>query len=252
MGISDSVRKLFASDFDELTPVNESRWRRVTGGVLSKRPVTFSIVVVALISLYLCVYYYNQFVVLETRAVTEKAQIEAQLQMRKDLLTGLAQAVSDYAGHERNLFKYVSDMRQDFPHSPEEGRAAEGPAGAADEPAVDPAIERLRGTIPDPLLDRLIALAENYPDLKLSSNFESLMQALVDVEKGLAERRMAYNDACNAYETYLRKFPQNVYAFSFGFEAFPYFVVDDDARLFSPTDYWDDRLPADRANARTE
>jgi LemA protein len=86
-------------------------------------------------------------------------------------------------------------------------------------------------------LDRLLAVAEQYPDLKLSSNFQSLMTALIDVEKDLAVERIRYNDAANFYTTILYKFPTNFYAWVFGFEDLPYFEATHEAKRFKPIDY---------------
>jgi LemA protein len=95
----------------------------------------------------------------------------------------------------------------------------------------------LAGAASLPSLDRLLAVAEQYPDLKLSSNFDRLMKALIEVEKDLAVERIRYNDMANIYSTNLAKFPINVYAWIFGFETQPYFEATEEAQSFKPIDY---------------
>ncbi|MFH1489791.1 MAG: LemA family protein [Pseudomonadota bacterium] len=95
----------------------------------------------------------------------------------------------------------------------------------------------LAGTLPALGLDRLLAVAEQYPDLKLAANFQSLMAALVEVEKDLSMERVKYNDAVNTYTTNLAKFPIKFVGRIFDFKEIPYFEATEDARRFRPIDY---------------
>lgn len=88
-----------------------------------------------------------------------------------------------------------------------------------------------------PALGQLLAVAEQYPQLKLSQNFDSLMAALVDVEKDLAMERIKYNESANTYSTTYITFPANVYAWIFRFEIQPYFEATDEAKQFKPIEY---------------
>jgi len=83
----------------------------------------------------------------------------------------------------------------------------------------------------------MLAVAEQYPDLKLSDNFNTLMAALVEVEKDLADERIKFNDAVNIYTTNLIRFPLNAYAWIFGFKSRPYFEATADASRFNPIVY---------------
>jgi len=196
-----------------------------------KRWFLWVVVVLLLVLVYFCTHYYNRFVTLETLVLTDKAQIEAQLQMRKTLLINLAKTVVDYADHERGVFKYMADQRlKSLERTEYSGEEERGTNTVAE-------IEELRGKILEGTLDQLVALAENYPELKLSANFGKLMDALVEIEKGLLERRMAYNQDNNVYGTYIRQFPQKIFAFCYGFEEYPYVRVDEDVEQFDRVEY---------------
>ena len=82
-----------------------------------------------------------------------------------------------------------------------------------------------------------MAIAEQYPDLKLSTNFESLMAALVEVEKDLATERIKFNNEINIYTTNVVRFPCNIFAHIFGFELKPYFESTNEAKTFKRIEY---------------
>jgi LemA protein len=86
-------------------------------------------------------------------------------------------------------------------------------------------------------LSKLMALAEQYPDLKLSSNFQSLMAALIEVEKDLATERIKLNDMVNTYTTNVAKFPCNMFAVLYGFPRSPYFEATEEAKAFKLITY---------------
>ncbi|MBW2277154.1 MAG: LemA family protein, partial [Deltaproteobacteria bacterium] len=89
----------------------------------------------------------------------------------------------------------------------------------------------------DTKLSGVLALAEQYPDLKLSDNFRRFMDALVETEKALCDERMTYSEVVNSYTTKLKTFPGNLFAKIYGFELIPYFEADHDAQRFKPVDY---------------
>jgi LemA protein len=83
----------------------------------------------------------------------------------------------------------------------------------------------------------LLAVAERYPDLKLSDNFRQFMQALVETEKDLSEERMSYSEMVNRYSTQMKTFPGNMFARIYGFDQLPYYQADGEARWFRPVEY---------------
>ncbi len=86
-------------------------------------------------------------------------------------------------------------------------------------------------------LEGLLAVAERYPDLKLSENFRTFMDALIGTEKEISDKRMKYSDAVNNYSTTLLTFPGNIYAKVFRFDSVSYYEADPTARQFSPVEY---------------
>ncbi len=218
---SHIIRKLFPDDFEELVPAKIRWWRRIDFSIIKTKWGRLLLIVMSPVVLYLGVHYYNHLVTLETQVLTDQAQIEAQLQRRKDLIINLTTTVMDYREHERIMFKYMADKRAgslekaDILKDALEGRF--------------PDLSKLKPADFEGALAKFMALAEAYPDLKLSSNFQKLMDALVDTENRIVECRMAYNRSCNIYLTYRRQFPQKAYVrLFFGFRTFPFIKVDED------------------------
>jgi LemA protein len=185
------------------------------------------------------IYYFNLLVKTEQDVLASQGKVAALQQRRNDISINLSKAVLDYSRHEHSVFTAVVALRSFL--------SEKGVNGAE----LEEVIEKLKQTdvagagkasemIADqgPLsLDRLLAVAERYPDLKLSTNFDNLMTALVDVERDLAVERLNYNDVANTYSTTLSKFPINIYGWIFGFEKYPYFEATDEAKSFRPIDY---------------
>lgn len=254
--ISETIKKLFPSEFEELVPVEKHWWQKLDLRTFHR---TWQLWLFGAMFVFLslsAVYYYNILVVLETQVLTDNAQIETQLQRRKNLIINLAKTVRDYAEHERMMFRYMADTRaESLPTKKTSVQAGplpnlagidtpSLPAGTAKDEAIGAINEdkmlNISGINPHDLegaLTRFMALAENYPELKLSSNFQKFMDALVDIENRIAERRMAYNDSCNIYTTYIRKFPQQLFATVFGFRDYPFVEVDKDVALFNKVEY---------------
>jgi len=185
------------------------------------------------------VYYFNLLVQTEQDVLASYGKMAALQQRRNDTSINLAKAVFDYSRHERSVFTAVVALRSFLSAKVVNGAELEKiieKLKQTDVPGGGKASEMIAGAGPLSL-ERLLAVAEQYPDLKLSSNFNSLMTALVDVEKGLAVQRLNYNDAANTYTTTLLKFPINIYAWIFGFERYPYFEATDEAKSFKPIDY---------------
>lgn len=229
--ISDTVKRIFPEDFEELVPVKKHWWQKIDLENLKKKEalwITLGLLVLILPGIY----YWNHFVVLLTNAQTARAQIEVQLQRRKDLLINLTTTLLDYAEHERTMYQYTVDRRQGVSKKNIMLLDELKKAGLAD------LAMKGMGTI-DGATAKLIALAEEYPDLKLSANFQKMMDALVGTEDKLAEARMFYNDKANAYGTYAMSFPNSIYAFIFRFtpKDFPFVKVDKDVAQYNRIKY---------------
>src|SRR6266480_654969 len=155
---------------------------------------------------------YNRFVGQEEGIKTQWAQVENQLQRRNDLIPNLVETVKGYAQHEEGVFKEVADARSQLlsAKSPEETIAAANRQTSA--------------------LGRLLAIAENYPQLKANEQFNRLMDELSGTENRIAVERMRYNERVQDYNSARRQFPANMTAKVFGFKEYPYFQAPPDAK----------------------
>jgi len=162
---------------------------------------------------------YNTFVGQEEAIKAQWAQVENQLQRRNDLIPNLVETVKGYAQHEESVFKDVADARTQLlsAKSPEEK------IGAAN---------RETGA-----LGRLLAIAENYPQLKANEQFNRLMDELAGTENRLAVERMRYNEKVQEYDTSRRRFPANLTAKVFGFKEYPYFQAPPDAKTLPKVNF---------------
>lgn len=155
---------------------------------------------------------YNRFVSQEEAIKGQWAQVENQLQRRNDLIPNLVETVKGYAGHEREVFEAVAESRARLAgaRSPEESIAAANQQSAA--------------------LARLLAIVENYPQLKANESFNRLMDELAGTENRIAVERMRYNERVQEYNTLRRQFPSIVTAKLFGFKEYPFFQAPPEAR----------------------
>ena len=151
---------------------------------------------------------YNTIQSMDERAASAKQQIEVQLQRRSDLIGNLVNTVKRYAEHEEAVFTNVAEARS---------RVA-GAVRSGDPAQMEAANAQLTGA-----LGRLIAVAENYPQLKADQLFLRLQDELAGTENRIAVSRQDYNEAARDYNAYIRQFPQNLTAKATGAKPRPYF-----------------------------
>ncbi len=206
------------------------------------REKRFQIIFFALLAIVVggSIYYFNMLVSTEQDVYSARGKVNALQQRRNDISINLSKAALDYSKHEQSVFTATVALRALFAEKGvDDAKIAElfeelKQPGAADAGNLP---EKLLGNKDLSPLNRLLAVAEQYPDLKLSSNFNNLMTALVEVEKDLAAERLKLNDAVNMYTTNLARFPINFYGWVFGFKSQPYFEASKDAQKFRPIDY---------------
>lgn len=159
-----------------------------------------------LIALFvLVVILYNRLVRDRNRVNAAWSDIDVQLQRRHDLVPQLVSAVSQYAAWERATLEALTALR--------------------DQAHREPAVAK-RGELEQQLgegMQRLIALAENYPDLKANKNFLSLQNQLVETENYLQFARRFYNGSVRALNTRIESVPHNIVASAFGFQQRDFF-----------------------------
>jgi LemA protein len=155
---------------------------------------------------------YNRFVAQQEAIKAQWAQVENQLQRRNDLIPNLVETVKGYAQHEEGIYKEIADSRSRLlaAKSPDEEIAAANQQTTA--------------------LGRLLAVVENYPNLKANEQFNRLMDELSGTENRIAVERMRYNERVQEYDAARRQFPANLTARIFGFKEYPYFQAPPEAR----------------------
>ena len=151
---------------------------------------------------------YNTIQTSDEQVSAALSQIKVQLQRRGDLIPNLVATVQGYAKQERDIFTAVADAR---------GRLA-GAIQSGDPEQMADANQALNAP-----LGRLLAIAENYPQLKSSENFRGLADELAGTENRIAVARQDYNDAVNRYNAYIRRFPQVLTAKVIGAKSRLYF-----------------------------
>ncbi len=183
-----------------------------------KRKATSSIAAVALLTA-LSGCGYNRIQTLDEQANAFKSQIEVQLQRRADLVPNLVETVRGYAQQEQTIFTAVADARARLGGAVQSGSLAQ----MAD------ANQGLTGA-----LSRLLAISENYPQLKSNENFRALQDQLEGTENRIATARQDYNQAVQAYNSYIRRFPQVLTAKLIGKGGREYFEVTSAAAREAP------------------
>lgn len=164
---------------------------------------------------------YNRMVKMDEGVQAAWSQVENVYQRRADLIPNLVATVKGYAEHEQQTLEGVVSARSKATQitvDPEnltseqlaKYQKAQGELGAA--------------------LGKLLAITENYPNLKANENFLSLQSQLEGTENRIAVERNKYNEAARGYNTTIRQFPKNIVASMFGFEKKPYFEASEGAK----------------------
>lgn len=175
--------------------------------------------VVALAVIYF-ISLYNKFVSLTQRAKEAWADIDVQLKRRYDLIPNLVETVKGYASHERETLESVTQARTTATQTHIDAGAITPEQMAA----MSGAEAQLSGA-----LGKLIAIAENYPDLKANSNFAQLQSELSDTENKIQAARRFYNGNVRDLNIALESFPSNIVGKMFKFMAQPFFELPENA-----------------------
>ncbi len=163
---------------------------------------------------------YNHLVTLRNRYRNAYAQIDVQLLRRHDLVPNLVETARAYLQHERATLEAVIAARTAAVGASQQASAQPGSAAAM--AALGQAEATLGGA-----LGRLLAVVEQYPDLKADATMARLSEELASTENRLAFARQAYNDAVMSYNTALELFPNVIVAGSMGFRGAGFFELDD-------------------------
>ncbi len=162
---------------------------------------------------------YNTIQSMDETAAAAKQQIEVQLQRRADLVPNLVETVKGYAAQEERIFTEVAQARAGLAGAVQGGNVGE----------MATANEAMTGA-----LGRLLAIVENYPQLKSDQNFLRLQDELTGTENRIAVARTDYNNAVRDYNAYIRRFPAVLTAKVTGAGAREYFEVTNPASREAP------------------
>jgi LemA protein len=168
------------------------------------------LIIVAIIVLWI-ILAYNRLITLRNRAKEAWADIDVQLKRRYDLIPNLVETIKGYAAHERGVFEKVTEART---------RAM----GARSMKERGEAENMLSST-----LKSLFAVAENYPDLKASTNFLELQRELRDTEDKIQAARRFYNGNVRDLNIKIESFPANIIASLFRFTKMDFFEIEEAA-----------------------
>lgn len=155
---------------------------------------------------------YNQLQRLDETVNSNWAQVENQLQRRSDLIPNLVNTVKGYASHEKSIFTDIAEARAKL----------SGAVQNKDVKGVNQANAQFNGA-----LSRLLAIAENYPNLKANENFIALQDEIAGTENRLAVARKDYNDSVKIINATIRTFPMSIIASVSGIKSREYFQVEE-------------------------
>ena len=178
-------------------------------------PVIIIVVVIVLLILFL-IGIYNGMVRARNRVDESWSGIDVQLKRRHDLIPNLVETVKGYAAHEKEVFEAVTQARAN-------AMSAQA-GGAANAAQVGQAEGQLSGA-----LGRLFAVAEAYPQLRATENFQQLQAELTNTEDQIAGARRIYNGNVQEYNTKIQTFPAAVFAGMFGFTKREFFELESPA-----------------------
>ena len=153
---------------------------------------------------------YNGLVKLKVKVENAWSQIDVQLQRRFDLIPNFVETVKGYMEHEKETLAKVTELRTSWANA----------TSVKDKANLDGELSSA--------LKSIMAVSENYPDLKANQNFAQLSEELRNTENKIAFSRQFYNDSVTAYNTKLQVFPSNIIAGIFNFTPAELFNIDND------------------------
>ncbi|MCP4256422.1 MAG: LemA family protein [Planctomycetes bacterium] len=214
-------REEFNSDAQNATRANDKRGGRMRNKFTSfKESMTKRKTVIWIIRIFAVLFFlfivaesifqYNRFAMYETKVKARKADVEREFQRRENVIPNLVFAVSRYGTYEQGIFKDVADARSQLMtiKNPE---MTQGQIG----------------NILEKALSRLVAWAEQYPDLKATQSVQDLIGEVSNTEDRIAEAKKTYNETCEIYNQYRTVFPGNVFAFIYRYKSLPYMGIED-------------------------
>ncbi|PIN93710.1 hypothetical protein COU54_02025 [Candidatus Pacearchaeota archaeon CG10_big_fil_rev_8_21_14_0_10_31_24] len=174
---------------------------------------------IVILALLILIFYYNKFVILGNRIDNSLSQIDVQLRKRADLVPNLINTVKGYAKHEKGIMADVTKARKEFMSAttlPQKMKA-----GAEMQNA----------------LKSILALSENYPQLRANENFLQLQQEISSIEDKVAYARQHYNDSILSFNNAVEQFPGAVFAKMFSKQKREFLKLPAESRAVPKIDF---------------
>ena len=168
------------------------------------------IVAIVVILIIAVIGMYNSLVQARIKVDNAWSQIDVQLQRRFDLIPNFVETVKGYMTHEKETFEKITNLRSSWSES----------KSISEKASLDNELSNTLKTI--------MAVAENYPDLKANQNFSELSEELRNTENKISYSRQFYNDTVTMYNTKLEVFPSNIIAGIFNFKARDLFTAENE------------------------
>jgi len=178
--------------------------------------VLIAVLVVVVLALLFFVLIYNGLIRKRNACQNAWAQVDVQLKRRHDLIPNLIESVKGYAAHERGTFDEVTQART----------AAQKAQGPAEQGQAENILTQALG--------KLFAVAEAYPQLRATENFQQLQAQLAETEDKIQVSRQMYNDTTLTYNNAIQTVPTNIVAGMFSFQPRAFFEVEGDAEREAP------------------
>lgn len=182
-----------------------------------KNKIVWIVIAVAAILFFWGQSVYNNMVTQDEGVKTAWSQVENQYQRRMDLIPNLVNTVKGYAAHEKETLEGVVSARA------EATKTTIDPSNLTEESLQK--FQSAQGALGN-ALSRLMLVMERYPDLKANQNFMELQAQLEGTENRISVERKRFNEVAQAYNTYIRHFPNNLLSGMFGFQSKAYFAAD--------------------------
>lgn len=173
------------------------------------------VILIGIVSYFIVIY--NKLIKLRNLVQEGWSGIDVFLKKRYDLIPNLVETVKGYAAHEKDTLENITKARSQ----------AMGANSVEDKQNAEQNFNRA--------LMNVLALAENYPDLKANSNFQQLQNGLTNIEGEIEKARRYYNGTARDYNIVSQSFPSNIVANSFNFEKFPFFEIENESERNAPT-----------------
>jgi LemA protein len=169
---------------------------------------------------------YNTFQILDEEVKASWAEVLNQYQRRADLVPNLVATVKGYASHEEEIFTQVANARSKV-------GSIQATPELVNDPEAFAKFQAAQGEMTS-ALSRLLAVAENYPQLKADANFRDLQAQLEGTENRVTVARNRYIATVKDYNVLVRSFPQNLTAMMFGYKTKPSFTVENEKAISTP------------------